>query len=167
MNIEPIFPDSDLQVYKVTNVLTEGQVKLLAKLAQGRIPTGFKADELNEAVSDIRAASIEACQAIFGMDDLSASEENKRWPWFDLSEGDERGYERNKIFNNGKAFFAEFVVQSSTNGGETVFKDAENHAIKLAPGEMLVASRSAGHEVKIAEIKSGLRFTLMTHVYAK
>lgn len=167
MNIESIFPNSDLKVYKVTNVLTEGQVKLLSKLAEGKIPDGFRADEVSKALADIRTASVEACQSIFEMDNLSASEENKRWPWFDLPEGEGRGYESSQVFNTGNAFLSEFVIQPSPNGGEIVFKNAETKAIKLAPGEMLVASRSVGHEFKIAEIKSGVRFTLMTHIFAK
>lgn len=166
MNIEPIFPDSDLQVYKVTNVLTDAQVKLLAKLADGRIPTGFKSDEITEAVKDIRAASVEACKNIFGAASPECSAENKQWPWFDLSVGEGRGYEDSQTFGHDNSFLSEFVIKQA-DGGDLIFKGSETQGIRLAPGEMLVASRSNEHDFKVTEILSGVRFTLMTHIFSK
>lgn len=172
MNIEHIFPETELKVYKVTNILTDGQIKLLTKLAEGKIPTGYKADEINAAIQDIRSASIDACHTIFNTDGLSAVEENKHWPWFDLNIGEGRDFNSSGTYpDDQKAYLAEFVVQPSTGGGEIFFKgdllpeNSENVGIKLAPGEMLVASRGSHHEFEITSITSGVRFTLMTHIF--
>jgi hypothetical protein len=172
MNIEHLFPGTDLQVYKVTDVLSDDQMKLLIKLAEGKVPTGYRAGEIRDAIQDIRSASVEACTTIFNTDGLTATEENKDWPWFDLNVGEERDFNASGTYaDDAKAYLAEFVVQPSTGGGEIFFKrrllpeNAERVAIKLAPGEMLVASRSAHHEFEIKQITSGVRFTLMTHIF--
>lgn len=165
MNIEQLLPETDLKVFKVTQILTEGQNKLLAKLADGKLNSGYRQDEVEQAIADIRTASIEACQQIFNTQPLQATEENKSWPWFDISTGESKDYGSSKLYQESEQqFLAEFVVKQA-NGGEFVFKHAEDVLIKLAPGEMLVASRATGHEFKIEEIISGLRFTLMTHVH--
>ena len=171
MNIEQVFPETDLQVYKVTDILPAEQMKLLIKLAEGKIPTGYKAAEISQAVQDIRQASINACKTIFKAEGLSAKEENKDWPWFDLNVGEYRNFEHSGTFEvDTKAYLAEFVIRPSSGGGEIFFKrrllpeNSEKVAIKLAPGEMLVASRAAHHEFEIKPITSGIRFTLMTHI---
>lgn len=166
MNITQIFPESELDVYKVTDVLDDSQMSLLNKFAKGRIPTGYKQDELDQLVQDIRSASIEACKTIFDKDSLTAVEENKRWPWFDLSEGESRDVSSNGTFHQddlATAYFAELVLKQGV-GGQIKFIGQPETLVQLAPGEMLVGSRSAGHEFEILEVSSGTRLTLMTRI---
>lgn len=168
MNIERLFPESELHVYKVTDVITPSQVKLLVKLAAGHLPTGYRQDDLDQAVQDIRNASIEACKTIFGDADLEATEENKRWPWFDLSAGESREAGHGGIYEDETetvSYFTEFVVRQSDGGGEVVFSNGV--PINLNPGEMLVASRASQHQFEITEIESGMRWTLLTHIFVK
>jgi hypothetical protein len=172
MNIEHLFPETDLKVYKVTEILSDEQNKLLTKLAEEKIPTGYRQSEIEQAVQDIRSASVRACETIFGVNSLQATPENKSWPWFDLSVGEGRGYESSGLYPEDQhQFFAEFMVQPSSSGGEISFKMqllpgvTDKAPINLAPGEMLVASRGPHHDFEITEITSGLRFTLMTHIH--
>jgi hypothetical protein len=172
MNIEHIFPGTGLHVYKVTEVITDDQLSLLVKLAKGYINTGYRQEEVDRALADIRAASVEACKTIFEVDGLVAKPENPAWPWFDLRDGDSRGFDSSGLYEESeKQFLAEFVIQHSDIGGDVFFKrrllpeGAEKTPIKLAPGEMLVASRGPHHEFEITPIVDGVRFTLMTHVH--
>lgn len=169
MNIEQLFPGTELNVYKVTDVITPSQVKLLTKLAGGLLPTGYRQDEIDQAVQDIRNASIDACNTIFGDANLEAKEENKRWPWFDLGAGESREVGHSGIYleedGDPVSYFSEFMVRQSDGGGEIVFSNGV--PVNLAPGEMLVGSRRVGHEFEIKEIVSGTRWTLLTHIFAK
>lgn len=112
---------------------------------------------------DIRKASVDACQTIFEKTNLVAKEENKAWPWFDLSVGESRDFEHSGTFADDCCYIAELVV-APCGGGEVVFEQSPDTLISLAPGEMLVASRQSGHEFEIRPITSGQRFTLLTHV---
>lgn len=163
MNIENLLPETDLKVYKVTNILTDGQMKLLTKLVEGKLNTGYRKDEVDQAIADIRKASVDACQTIFEKNNLVAKEENKHWPWFDLSMGESRDFEHSGTFADDCCYLAEFVL-APCGGGEIVFEQNPATVIDLAPGEMLVASRQSGHEFQITPITSGQRFTLLTHV---
>lgn len=166
MNIEQLFPGTDLKVYKVTNILSDKQTSLLKKLAEGKVPSGYRQDEIDQAVADIRKASVEACQNIFKVGGLEANAHNTRWPWFDLSEGEGRTDSDSETFDADgiERFFAEFGVQASTSGGEMVFTAASEEPIKLNLGEMLVFPRSKGHEFAIKTVGAGVRFTLLTPV---
>lgn len=166
MNIERLLPETDLHVYKVTNVLTEAQVKLLTKLAEGKIPTGYKADEIKQAVADIRQSSIDICQEIFKIAPLQAAPENERWPWFDLPEGEFRELGSSGLFKEGSGnFFTEFFVKPSIAGG-VVFEEAPDTTVNLASGEMLVFARWPRHDYEIKKIAGGERFTLLTHIHS-
>lgn len=170
MNIEHLFPATDLHVYKVSDVISEPQLKLLVKRAEGKIPTGYRQDEIDNIINLIRAAGIEACKTIFEDAELEAADQNMEWPWFDISVGEARGVDSSKVFtkeSGTRAYLSEFVVQPAASGGEISFQHAPETLIKLAPGEMLVASRAVGHEFEILEIAEGTRFTLMTHIFAK
>jgi len=173
MNIEHIFPGTELHVYKVTDILSEGQMKLLGKLVKGHLPTGYKQDELDQIVADIRSASVQACEEIFNLEGLTAKPENKDWPWFDVSADDDwnsRSFEHSGLKPGGNEFLSELFIQNA-EGGEILFKrrllpeNSPKTPIKLEPGEMLIASREAHHEFEIKEITSGVRFTLLTHIH--
>lgn len=167
MNIERLLPETDLEVYKVTGILSDSQVSLLIKLAAGKVPTGYRQDEIDTAIADIRKASVEVCQNIFELSDLQASPENKKWPWFDLTVGDSRSVDHSGTHQKAdNQFVTEFFVQPTAVGGDILFKNSlPTDLINLAPGEMLVASRSDEHQFEITEIKSGDRFTLLTHIH--
>lgn len=167
MNIERLLPETDLEVYKVTDILSDSQVSLLTKLAAGKVPTGYRQDEIDTAIADIRKASVGACQSIFELSDLQASPENKKWPWFDLAVGDYRSVDASgTYYKDDNQFLTEFFVQPAAVGGDILFKNSlPTDLINLAPGEMLLASRADTHEFEITEIKSGDRFTLLTHVH--
>lgn len=166
MNIENLFPETDLEVYKVTNILSDSQLSLLKKMAEGKVPSGYRQDEIDQAIADIRTASVEACQNIFKVEGLAAEAHNTRWPWFDLSQGEGRADTDSETFDATglSKFFAEFGVQASTTGGEMVFTAAPEKPIKLNLGEMLVFARTEGHEFAIKTIHGGVRFTLLTPV---
>jgi hypothetical protein len=163
MNIETLSPESGLTIAKVTNVITPEQLSLLVMLAEGKIPTGFRQAEIDQAVQDIRAASIEAGKIVFNTQHMRARKEDRQWPWFDLREGEGRASGETGVYNGDKgqpSCFAEFVV-SHGDGGEIKF-DKLSDPIKLAPGEMLISSREPGYEMEITKVSSGVRFTLMT-----
>jgi hypothetical protein len=179
MNIEKLFTEVEhLELYKVTGVLTEDQNKLLAKFAAGHLPTGYRKQEIDQAVQDIRDASIEACIQIFGEAELEAKPENKDWPWFDLSVDEGRSNTSSQTFTESSgvvAYLSEFMVQAAQEGGRILFSNLPVNDVgeqeklfpEIRPGEMLIASRKNGHEFEISKIESGLRFTLMTHIDAK
>lgn len=164
MNIEHLFPESGLTVGKVTNVITSDKLNLLVKLAEGKIPTGYRQEEIDQIIQEIRSASVEACKTIFNKDNLEAKKENQRWPWFDLRDGEGKASGESGVFNGNKRqpiYFAEFVVTPSNEGGEIKF-DKISSPVSLSSGEMLVSSREEGYEFEITKVSSGIRFVLLT-----
>lgn len=167
MNITKLLPDTDLHVYKVTDILTEDELNLAQKLAAGKIPTGYKKDEINELVLKVKNTSAKACEEIFNVDNLQTNPNYDGWRWFDLSAGESRPTGWTKTFaGGGHEYFTELMVQASEGGDLCLVGELfdEPFCPHILPGEMLVISRAVGYETKITEVKSGIRFSLTTLV---
>jgi len=164
MNITKAFPESDLEVYIVNDVLSADAMKTLTKLFLGHLPTGYKQDEINQAQADIVAASVKACEQAFDASGLIPVAANPKWPWFDLHVGDGRTVEENGVYefvSTPVGFYADFCIIPSTVGGEISFKNGE-HKVQLKAGQMLIGPRVENHEFTVETILEGSRFTLMT-----
>jgi hypothetical protein len=164
MNITKACPDQDLQVYIVENVISDSSLTLLTRMMKGHLPTGYKQDEIDQALADIRAASIQACEETFGLSGLVATKENSQWPWFDLHVGEGRTAEQNGIYDALdmiKGCYAEFCIIPSTVGGELTFNNGDCK-IELKPGQLVIGPQLKGHSFTIEPIVEGSRFTLLT-----